>query len=91
MRALWGEGLRSLMVEGGSEVLGSFLVARLVDEVALFRAPILLGGPEEPPRVRRAWGRPPPRCAAAPGPSLPPFELWMPAAGLAGQAKSVVN
>ena len=32
------------MVEGGSEVLGSFLAARLVDEVALFRAPLLLGG-----------------------------------------------
>jgi len=33
-----------VMVEGGSEVLGSFLAARLVDEVALFRAPLLLGG-----------------------------------------------
>ena len=32
------------MVEGGAEVLGSFLSARLVDEVALFRAPLLLGG-----------------------------------------------
>jgi riboflavin biosynthesis pyrimidine reductase len=32
------------MVEGGSEVLGAFLAARLVDQVALFRAPLLLGG-----------------------------------------------
>jgi len=37
-------GMTSLMVEGGSEVLGSFLAARLLDEVALFRAPLLLGG-----------------------------------------------
>jgi diaminohydroxyphosphoribosylaminopyrimidine deaminase/5-amino-6-(5-phosphoribosylamino)uracil reductase len=32
------------MVEGGGEVLGSFLAARLVDEIALFRGPLLLGG-----------------------------------------------
>jgi len=42
--ALWARGARSLMVEGGSEVLGSFLAARLFDQVALFRAPLLLGG-----------------------------------------------
>ena len=41
------------MVEGGSEVLGSFLAARLFDEVALFRAPILLGGRRQPPGLRR--------------------------------------
>jgi diaminohydroxyphosphoribosylaminopyrimidine deaminase/5-amino-6-(5-phosphoribosylamino)uracil reductase len=44
LEALFERGLVSVMVEGGSEVLGSFLVARLVDEVALFRAPLLLGG-----------------------------------------------
>jgi diaminohydroxyphosphoribosylaminopyrimidine deaminase/5-amino-6-(5-phosphoribosylamino)uracil reductase len=42
--ALWRAGLWSLMVEGGSEVLGSFLQAGLFDQVALFRAPLLLGG-----------------------------------------------
>src|SRR5262249_13582570 len=42
--ALWRAGLWSLMVEGGSEVLGSFLRAGLFDQVALFRAPLLLGG-----------------------------------------------
>ncbi|MET0554079.1 MAG: bifunctional diaminohydroxyphosphoribosylaminopyrimidine deaminase/5-amino-6-(5-phosphoribosylamino)uracil reductase RibD [Vicinamibacteria bacterium] len=42
--ALWAAGLRSLMVEGGSELLGSFLAARAFDQVALFRAPLLLGG-----------------------------------------------
>ena len=32
------------MVEGGSEVLGAFLAERLLDQLALFRAPLLLGG-----------------------------------------------
>ena len=32
------------MVEGGAEVLGSSWPRRLFDEVALFRAPLLLGG-----------------------------------------------
>jgi diaminohydroxyphosphoribosylaminopyrimidine deaminase/5-amino-6-(5-phosphoribosylamino)uracil reductase len=44
LRALWRLGVRSLMVEGGSEVLGSFLGERLFDQVVLFRAPLLLGG-----------------------------------------------
>lgn len=44
LRRLRREGLWSLMVEGGSEVLGSFLAARAFDQVALFRAPLLLGG-----------------------------------------------
>jgi diaminohydroxyphosphoribosylaminopyrimidine deaminase/5-amino-6-(5-phosphoribosylamino)uracil reductase len=44
LRALWRSGLRSLMVEGGSELLGSFLADRAFDQVALFRAPLLLGG-----------------------------------------------
>ena len=44
LRALWGIGLRSLMVEGGSGLLGSFLADRAFDQVALFRAPLLLGG-----------------------------------------------
>lgn len=44
LRALWDAGLRSLMVEGGAELLGSFLADRAFDQVALFRAPLLLGG-----------------------------------------------
>jgi diaminohydroxyphosphoribosylaminopyrimidine deaminase/5-amino-6-(5-phosphoribosylamino)uracil reductase len=44
LRELWKRGLASVMVEGGSEVLGAFLAERLVDQVALFRAPLLLGG-----------------------------------------------
>jgi riboflavin biosynthesis pyrimidine reductase len=77
------------MVEGGSEVLGSFLAARLADEVALFRAPLLLGGRGSLP----AFGGPDPddlgdglpveRVPDAPGRGWPwrgpaLFELWRP-------------
>jgi diaminohydroxyphosphoribosylaminopyrimidine deaminase/5-amino-6-(5-phosphoribosylamino)uracil reductase len=44
LREMRRRGVWSLMVEGGSELLGSFLAARLLDQVALFRAPLLLGG-----------------------------------------------
>jgi diaminohydroxyphosphoribosylaminopyrimidine deaminase / 5-amino-6-(5-phosphoribosylamino)uracil reductase len=44
LAALRAEGLWSLMVEGGSELVGALLAARLFDQVALFRAPVLLGG-----------------------------------------------
>jgi diaminohydroxyphosphoribosylaminopyrimidine deaminase/5-amino-6-(5-phosphoribosylamino)uracil reductase len=81
LRALWAEGVRSVMVEGGAEVLGSFLRARLFDEVALFRAPLLLGG-----RGSRAafGGKDPKRIAEAlrlTPLDLPPgarYELWRP-------------
>ena len=70
------------MVEGGGEVLGSFLAARLVDQVALFRAPLLLGGRgsrsafggSDPTRIEQALRLRP--SAAAEPPRL--FELWFP-------------
>jgi diaminohydroxyphosphoribosylaminopyrimidine deaminase/5-amino-6-(5-phosphoribosylamino)uracil reductase len=89
LEALAGRGLASVMVEGGSEVLGSFLAARLVDQVALFRAPLLLGGRGSRP----SFGGPDPRTLGqalrlAPVPAAPPFpwpwaprfELWAPRA-----------
>ena len=79
---LWAAGLSSLMVEGGSELLGSFLAARLVDQVALFRAPLLLGGRGS----LSAFGGPDPRriedaLRLVPVPQTEPaaFELWRPA------------
>jgi len=48
-RALWAHGLRGLLVEGGSELLGAFLAAGLADAVALYRAPLILGGREGVP------------------------------------------
>lgn len=82
LQALRERGVSSVMVEGGSEVLGSFLAARLVDQVALFRAPLLLGGRGGRP----AFGGPDPRRLAdalrltpgrSPAPAL--YELWYPA------------
>lgn len=49
LSAFYAHGFTSLMVEGGSEVLGSFLAGRLFDEVALFRAPLLMGGRDSRP------------------------------------------
>jgi diaminohydroxyphosphoribosylaminopyrimidine deaminase / 5-amino-6-(5-phosphoribosylamino)uracil reductase len=86
------EGLTSLMVEGGSEVLGEFLAHRLVDQVALFRGPLLLGGRDSrpafgavgPDRLRDALRLTQP--APWPKELLPPswlapdrgYELWYP-------------
>jgi diaminohydroxyphosphoribosylaminopyrimidine deaminase / 5-amino-6-(5-phosphoribosylamino)uracil reductase len=74
-------GIWSVMVEGGGEVLGSFVHARLFDQVALFRAPLLLGGRH----ARPAFAGPDPRRLseavrlrlADPQPSRL-FELWYP-------------
>jgi diaminohydroxyphosphoribosylaminopyrimidine deaminase/5-amino-6-(5-phosphoribosylamino)uracil reductase len=81
LRALRRRGLWSLMVEGGSEVLGSFLAARAFDHIALFRAPLLLGGRESLP----AFGGPDPvrlsaavRVEPAPNPSAGLYETWRP-------------
>lgn len=38
------EGVESLMVEGGAQIIESFLLAELVDQVVITIAPILLGG-----------------------------------------------
>jgi diaminohydroxyphosphoribosylaminopyrimidine deaminase / 5-amino-6-(5-phosphoribosylamino)uracil reductase len=56
LAALRAEGLWSLMVEGGSDLLGALLAVRLFDQVALFRAPLLLGGRQSRP----AFGGPDP-------------------------------
>jgi diaminohydroxyphosphoribosylaminopyrimidine deaminase/5-amino-6-(5-phosphoribosylamino)uracil reductase len=56
LQALRAEGLWSLMVEGGSELLGALLAARLFDQVALFRGPLILGGRN----TRPAFGGPDP-------------------------------
>jgi diaminohydroxyphosphoribosylaminopyrimidine deaminase/5-amino-6-(5-phosphoribosylamino)uracil reductase len=37
-------GLRSILIEGGSHVIGSFLNAALVDKLVVFTAPKVLGG-----------------------------------------------
>jgi diaminohydroxyphosphoribosylaminopyrimidine deaminase/5-amino-6-(5-phosphoribosylamino)uracil reductase len=43
LRLLASQGLVSMMVEGGAELAGSLLAARLADELHAFIAPVLLG------------------------------------------------
>lgn len=45
---LAGRGVRRLMVEGGQSVLTQFLVERLVDEIQLAVAPVLVGAVDAP-------------------------------------------
>lgn len=42
--ALHARGVRSLLVEGGATVIGAFLRARLVDELTVYVAPVVVGG-----------------------------------------------
>ena len=44
LKALGRRGITSVLAEGGGELLGSLFDARLVDRVALFYAPIVIGG-----------------------------------------------
>ena len=44
LQALYEHGMTSVLVEGGSEVLGSFLDAGAADRVYAFIAPKLVGG-----------------------------------------------
>ncbi|USB34726.1 bifunctional diaminohydroxyphosphoribosylaminopyrimidine deaminase/5-amino-6-(5-phosphoribosylamino)uracil reductase RibD [Paenibacillus sp. YPG26] len=44
LKQLGSEGISSILVEGGGSINGSFIQEKLVDEVALFIAPKLIGG-----------------------------------------------
>jgi diaminohydroxyphosphoribosylaminopyrimidine deaminase/5-amino-6-(5-phosphoribosylamino)uracil reductase len=48
LQVLHAREVRALLVEGGSEVHGAFVEAGLVDRVAVFLAPLLLGGGRAP-------------------------------------------
>jgi diaminohydroxyphosphoribosylaminopyrimidine deaminase / 5-amino-6-(5-phosphoribosylamino)uracil reductase len=52
LRALGEMDITSVLVEGGGELLGSLFDARLVDKVALFYAPIVIGGGDAVMAVR---------------------------------------
>jgi diaminohydroxyphosphoribosylaminopyrimidine deaminase/5-amino-6-(5-phosphoribosylamino)uracil reductase len=83
LRRLRALGLWSVMVEGGGEVLGAFLEERRFDQLAVFRAPLLLGGRGSRPAF---GGRNPARMAealrlsAAAPPRGASYELWYPQA-----------
>lgn len=88
LRELRRRGVWSLMVEGGAELLGAFLAARTFDHLALFRAPLLLGGSgslsafggSDPARMASALRlKRVPRDQAPPGlPGDDLCELWAP-------------
>ena len=44
MQALWQRGIRSVMVEGGAQVINGFVKAGLADAIVLTVAPALVGG-----------------------------------------------
>lgn len=43
--------LQSVLVEGGTEIAGAFVDARLVDKVSLIAAPLIIGGREAPTAI----------------------------------------
>lgn len=45
---LMSRDIQSVLIEGGSEVAGSFCDARLVDKITLIAAPLIIGGREAP-------------------------------------------
>ncbi len=51
LQDLYSLGIRKLMVEGGSTVIGSFISERLFDEMYIFVAPVFIG-PDAPPVAR---------------------------------------
>ena len=57
------QGARSLMVEGGARIIGSFLRLRLVDEIALTVSPALIGGVHAVPALLARGNEPFPRLA----------------------------
>lgn len=52
LRTLAANGIRSMMVEGGARVLGSFIQARLATYMVVTVAPLLIGGLRAMPNLR---------------------------------------
>lgn len=50
-------GVRRLLVEGGGDVIASFLRGGWVDTMTVYVAPVLIGGPTAPPMVRGPGAR----------------------------------
>jgi diaminohydroxyphosphoribosylaminopyrimidine deaminase/5-amino-6-(5-phosphoribosylamino)uracil reductase len=70
LQALYEQGLTSVLVEGGSEVLGSFLDAGAADRVYAFIAPKLVGGQAALPAIGGKGISVMARCASVTEPEL---------------------
>lgn len=51
LQELYRREIQSVLVEGGSEVAGAFIDARLVDKITFIMTPIIVGGKEAPVAV----------------------------------------
>ena len=70
LQALYEHGIASVLVEGGSEVLGSFLDAGMADRVYAFIAPKLVGGKNALPSIGGRGIGEMSRCASVIEPEL---------------------
>ena len=52
IQILKDKGIKKLMVEGGSTVIGSFLKSNLVDDMFVYVAPMIIGGINSPTLVK---------------------------------------
>ena len=52
LHELGRRGISKLLVEGGAEVIASFLRGRLTDRLTVYVAPVLIGGTSAPPMMR---------------------------------------
>jgi 2,5-diamino-6-(ribosylamino)-4(3H)-pyrimidinone 5'-phosphate reductase len=52
IQILKDKGIKKLMVEGGSTVIGSFLKSNLVDDMFVYIAPLIIGGINSPTLVK---------------------------------------
>ena len=52
IQILKDKGIKKLMVEGGSTVIGSFLKSNLVDDIFVYVAPMIIGGINTPTLVK---------------------------------------
>jgi diaminohydroxyphosphoribosylaminopyrimidine deaminase/5-amino-6-(5-phosphoribosylamino)uracil reductase len=57
LAALYQRDVQSILVEGGAELQGGFVDAGLVDRVAMFLAPIIIGGRDAPASVGATGAR----------------------------------
>jgi diaminohydroxyphosphoribosylaminopyrimidine deaminase/5-amino-6-(5-phosphoribosylamino)uracil reductase len=57
MKELCRREIQSVLVEGGTEVAGAFIDARLVDKITLMVAPLVIGGHEAPVAVGGAGAK----------------------------------